>query len=64
VPGALADWLELFAGPLLDAAGDQRDGVIADVAEATAPRLRDAAGCWSVDYVRLRFRAFRKGCHS
>lgn len=64
VPGDLADWLELFANSLLAAAGDQRDDVIAEVIGAAAPSLRDAAGCWSVDYVRLRFRAFRKGCRS
>lgn len=64
LPGDLADWLELFASPLLAAVGDQRDGVIAEVAEATAPSLRDTGGRWSVDYVRLRFRAFRKGCRT
>jgi SAM-dependent methyltransferase len=60
LPGRLADWLEIFARPFL-AGFDDRAGaaIMAEVEEATAASLRDRAGRWSADYVRLRFAATR-----
>jgi len=61
VPGTLTDWLQTLAAPLLaglDSATRQQ--VEAEVEAATAPRLRDAAGAWTVDYVRLRLRAVKR----
>ena len=58
VPGTLAEWLELFAPAWLaglDAA--TREQVTAEVTAAAAPLLRDHAGAWTLDYVRLRVRA-------
>jgi SAM-dependent methyltransferase len=58
LPGDIAGWLETFAGSFLAPfAGDERQAVIDELREALAPRLRDAGGTWTADYVRLRFAA-------
>ena len=58
VPGTLADWLALFgAAWIADLDQSTRNEIVAQVSAAAAPRLRDAAGAWTVDYVRLRVRA-------
>ena len=60
IPGTLKEWLATFATPFvghLDAA--TADAISAEVVAASAPRLRVANGSWTVDYVRLRFRAFK-----
>ena len=58
VPGTLADWLALFgAAWIADLDQSTRNEIVAEVSAAAAPRLRDAAGAWTVDYVRLRVRA-------
>ncbi len=58
LPGDIAGWLETFAGSFLEPfAGDERRAVIDELREALAPRLRDAGGTWTADYVRLRFAA-------
>lgn len=58
IPGTLAEWLELFAGAwLADLDRGTRNDIAAEVSAAAARRLRDAAGAWTVDYVRLRVRA-------
>lgn len=58
IPGSLADWLELFgAAWLADLDQPARGEIVAEVTAAAAPRLRDGAGAWTVDYVRLRVRA-------
>ena len=57
IPGTLAEWLELFA--VAWRAGLDRatwNEIAAEVVAAAAP-LRNAAGAWTVDYVRLRVRA-------
>lgn len=60
LPSALAGWLDTFAGaPLAPFASADRAAVVAEVEEALAPRLRDADGVWTLDYVRLRFAARR-----
>jgi trans-aconitate methyltransferase len=58
LPGDVGGWLETFAepfaAPLPPAA---RPGFFADVQERLRPRLCDADGRWTADYVRLRFAA-------
>jgi len=62
LPGDLADWLATFAQPFLMAVPEAaRGGLVAEVTVAVGRRLRDAEGCWTVDYRRLRFRAGRPG---
>lgn len=58
LPGPLGDWLETFGESFLNAvpAADRR-AVIGEVAAATAATLRNDAGTWHADYVRLRFAA-------
>ncbi|MGH7819751.1 MAG: class I SAM-dependent methyltransferase [Candidatus Binatia bacterium] len=58
LPGDVTDWLETFAESFLSALppGD-RAGFLAEVRERLRPELADAAGRWTADYVRLRFRA-------
>ena len=58
IPGSLADWLELFGSAWLSGLEQSlRDAIVAELCAATAPRLRDATGAWTLDYVRLRVRA-------
>ena len=61
VPGSLTEWLRTLATPLL-AGLDRatRRQVEAEVEAAAAPHLRAADGSWTVDYVRLRFRAVKR----
>ena len=60
LPGGLAEWIMILAQPFLSlvAEGD-RDGFLHDVEDRARPVLCDAKGIWHVDYVRLRFAAFR-----
>ena len=61
VPGTLTEWLATLATVFLaDLDTDTRRQVEAEVEAATAPRLRAADGSWTVDYVRLRFRAVKQ----
>jgi hypothetical protein len=39
--------------------GTDDDGLAAEVEALLAPALRDAAGNWTADYVRLRWRAWK-----
>jgi len=60
IPGDISAWIETFGESFLFAAPEaERDGLIAEVAAAVAPRLKDARGRWTVDYVRLRFAALK-----
>jgi trans-aconitate methyltransferase len=60
IPGAIDDWLAIFAGPFVAAvAAADRPAFVAEVLETLAPRLRAPDGGWIVDYVRLRFSAFK-----
>ncbi len=55
LPGPIDDWLETFCESFLFALPEGDRGAFkAEVVEALRPRLCDAAGIWSVDYVRLR----------
>jgi hypothetical protein len=60
IPGDISAWIETFGESFLFAAPEaERAGLIAEVAAAVAPRLKDARGRWTVDYVRLRFAALK-----
>jgi SAM-dependent methyltransferase len=58
LPGDVTSWLETFAENLLrPLRPDQRPAYIEEVREALRPKLCDANGNWTADYVRLRFAA-------
>jgi hypothetical protein len=60
LPGAIDAWLEIFADSFLALmAAAERPTFVAEVRDAVAPRLRTPDGGWVVDYVRLRFAAFK-----
>lgn len=62
LPGDIGGWLETFAESFIAAVpGATRAAFVAEVRDALAPRLRDADGRWTADYVRLRFRALKPG---
>ncbi|HEY2428755.1 MAG TPA: methyltransferase domain-containing protein [Acidimicrobiales bacterium] len=62
LPGPVSEWLDMFAGPFLDGLdADDRRRVLDDAEGLLAPWLRDGAGRWTADYVRLRFRAALAG---
>lgn len=60
LPGAMREWLEMFGGaflaglPATDAAA-----LLEEALAALVPTHRAADGSWCVDYVRLRFAAWR-----
>ena len=60
LPGDVTGWLETFAESFLTAvpAGD-RAAFLDEVRDALRPKLADAEGRWTADYVRLRFAAHR-----
>ncbi len=61
VPGTLTEWMHTFAAAFLDPLDQHaRQQVEEEVSAAAAPVLRGADGAWTVDYVRLRFRAVRR----
>jgi trans-aconitate methyltransferase len=58
LPGDVTGWLETFAESftaVLPVA--ERAGFVEEVRERLRPRLADAEGRWTADYVRLRFAA-------
>jgi len=58
LPGDMAAWLETFAENFLRALPPaERPAFIEEVSEALRPKLCDANGKWTTDYVRLRFAA-------
>ena len=62
LPGPLSQWMETFAATFLDHLDPTvRQAVVAEVSKITAPRLCSPDGLWTVDYVRLRFRAVKLG---
>ena len=61
LPGRLAAWLETFAVKFLDAVpATEHPALLAEIEAAVAPKLRDASGNWTADYVRLRFLAVKR----
>jgi SAM-dependent methyltransferase len=60
LPGALADWLDTFAESFLATVPPQtRSMVKSEVEDMLRGTRLDAAGIWTVDYVRLRFVALK-----
>ncbi len=60
LPGDVIDWLETFAHAFLQPLpGAARDEYLREVRDVLEPQLRDSAGTWVADYVRLRFAATR-----
>jgi trans-aconitate methyltransferase len=58
LPGDITGWLETFAECFSAALPvEDRPAFIDEVREALRPRLCDAQGNWTADYVRLRFAA-------
>jgi len=60
IPGPMEEWLDTFAETFVLALPEnQRDSVKAEISKSLRPALRDKAGHWTVDYVRLRFSALK-----
>ncbi len=58
LPGALSDWLYTFAESFLNRLPESARGPVkAEIEEYLRHWLCDRAGCWTADYVRLRFAA-------
>lgn len=62
LPTDMAGWLQTFAQSFLNRVPEaERPLIVQEVLDETAPALRDAAGGWTADYVRLRFAATLAG---
>ena len=62
LPGPLSQWMETFAATFLDGLDPAtRQAVVDEVRKQTASRLCSPHGVWTVDHVRLRFRAVKVG---
>jgi len=60
IPGAMEDWLDTFAETfILSLPAGERAGTKAEVADGLKVDLCDEDGCWTIDYVRLRFSALK-----
>ncbi len=58
LPGDIIAWLETFALNFFQGFSDEaRADYLQEVRKVLEPQLRDAAGTWVADYVRLRFAA-------
>ena len=58
LPTGIEDWLLNFWGSFLARLPEaERPALLAEISERLRPSLRDGAGTWTVDYVRLRFAA-------
>ncbi|MFN0263325.1 class I SAM-dependent methyltransferase [Tepidamorphus sp. 3E244] len=58
LPTGIAGWLETFRKPFFDQFDDAtRVKVLGELEDLLAPSLRDTAGQWTADYVRLRVHA-------
>ena len=61
LPTGIDGWLETFAESFLSALPeDARPAFLDEVRTELAPRLKDADGGWTADYVRLRFAASKE----
>lgn len=62
LPTSVLGWLETFAQSFTAAVpAADRGAFLEEVVELCRPDLCDANGCWTADYVRLRFRAIKPG---
>jgi hypothetical protein len=53
-------WLETFANPYCAALPQgERNAFLEEVTALLKPVLCDAQGCWTADYIRLRFAALK-----
>jgi SAM-dependent methyltransferase len=60
LPGDVIPWLETFGENFLRILpAVQRPGYLEEVREVVRPKLSDASGNWTLDYVRLRFAALK-----
>ena len=60
LPGDVIPWLETFAENFVRALpAAERPAFLEELREALRPKLCDASGNWTADYVRLRFAAQR-----
>ena len=58
LPGDIFGWLETFAESFMSPIPNaERPAFLTEVRDALRPQLCDAAGRWTADYVRLRFKA-------
>lgn len=57
LPTGMHGWLQTFRQPFFDQFGAQREAILNEVTSLLAPALRDAAGNWTADYVRLKVKA-------
>jgi trans-aconitate methyltransferase len=58
LPGDVIAWLRVFAHNFTDKLpASDREAYLAEVQSALKPQLCDAAGKWTADYTRLRFKA-------
>jgi SAM-dependent methyltransferase len=58
LPTGMSAWLDTFAEPMLKLLPEgERSAAKEEAVGLLAPALRDEAGNWTADYVRLRFRA-------
>lgn len=62
LPTGISGWLETFRAPFFRLLpDDRREAVRQEIIDLLAPSLRDQAGNWTADYVRLRFAAHLPG---
>ncbi len=60
LPTGIEDWIDTFAAFFFDSLPEgERPAARREVVDLLATQLRDEAGNWTVDYVRLRFAARR-----
>lgn len=57
LPTGMHGWLQTFRQPFFNQFGQEREAVLNEVAALLAPALRDTAGNWTADYVRLKVKA-------
>ena len=58
LPTGMRGWLKTFAGPFIAGLADREaEAILNETERRLEPVLKDSAGRWSADYVRLRFRA-------
>ena len=62
LPGDIGGWLETFAESFTTRVPEaERPAFLDEVREGIRPRLCDAEGAWTADYIRLRFTALKEG---